>query len=294
MQESSPDLKTGVRAARSGVAITRDGTRLGYSMQGGTDRAFADRIVLIHSLAMDRLFWQPVAEQLAERAAVLTYDCRGHGEADKPKGPYTVELFAHDLADLLDHVGWTSAVVAGASMGGCIALAFAAAHPARTAGLGLIDTTAWYGADAPKQWAERGARAAAEGMAALVEFQTTRWFGEAFRAQRPDIVARCVDVFLSNDVAAYVETCKMLGAADLRAALPSMTMPTAIVVGEEDYATPVAMAETMHQAIAGSTLMVLKGARHLTPLEMPDTIAGELHSLMQQANKAAEAGGLRA
>jgi pimeloyl-ACP methyl ester carboxylesterase len=101
-------------------------------------------------------------------------------------------------------------------------------------------------------------------------------------------------VFLSNDVAAYVETCKMLGAADLRAALPSMTMPTAIVVGEEDYATPVAMAETMHQAIAGSTLMVLKGARHLTPLEMPDTIAGELRSLMQQTNKAAEAGGLRA
>jgi 3-oxoadipate enol-lactonase len=290
VQESSPDLKTGARAARSGVAITRDGTRLGYSMQGGADRAGANRIVLIHSLAMDRLFWQPVAEQLAERAAVVSYDCRGHGESDKPKGPYTVELFADDLADLLDHVGWPSAVVAGASMGGCIALAFAAAHPARTAGLGLIDTTAWYGAEAPKQWAERGARAAAEGMAALVEFQTTRWFGEVFRAQRPDIVARCVDVFLSNDVAAYVETCKMLGAADLRAALPSMTMPTAIAVGEEDYATPVAMAEAMHQAIAGSTLMVLKGARHLTPLEAPDVIARELHALIERANKAPGAG----
>jgi 3-oxoadipate enol-lactonase len=175
-------------------------------------------------------------------------------------------------------------------MGGCIALAFAAAHPARTAGLGLIDTTAWYGPEAPKQWAERGARAAAEGMAALVEFQTTRWFGDAFRAQRPDIVARCVDVFLSNDVAAYVETCRMLGAADLRAALPSMTMPTAIVVGEEDYATPVAMAEAMHQGIAGSTLMVLKGARHLTPLEAPDAIARELHALIERANKAPAAG----
>jgi 3-oxoadipate enol-lactonase len=293
VQESSPDLKTGARAALSGVAIARDGTRLAYGLHGNDRRADASRVVLIHSLAMDRLFWQPVVERLTDHAAVLTYDCRGHGESDKPKGPYTVELFAGDLADLLDHIGWPSAAVAGASMGGCVALAFAAAHPARTAGLGLIDTTACYGAEAPKQWAERASRAATAGMGALVEFQTTRWFGDAFRKQQPTVVKHCVDVFLRNEVAAYVETCKMLGAADLRAALPAMTMPTAILVGEEDYATPVAMAEAMHQAIAGSTLTVLKGGRHLTPLEMPDAIAAELRALMQQANKA-EAGRLKA
>ena len=139
------------------------------------------------------------------------YDCRGHGESDTPAGPYTVELFARDLADLLDHVGWDSALIAGASMGGCVALAFAAAYPARTAALGLIDTTAWYGADAPQQWAERSSRAVNQGMSALVEFQSTRWFGDTFRAQRPDVVERCVDVFVRNDVHAYVETCKMLG-----------------------------------------------------------------------------------
>jgi 3-oxoadipate enol-lactonase len=82
---------------------------------------------------MDRTFWQPVAEMLAAERPVLTYDCRGHGQSDKPNGPFTVELFASDLADLLDHIGWRSAIVAGASMGGCISLAFAAAYPARTA-----------------------------------------------------------------------------------------------------------------------------------------------------------------
>jgi len=210
---------------------------------------------------------------------VLTYDCRGHGASDKPAGPYTVELFPRDLADLMDHIGWTSALVAGASMGGCISLAFAANYPARTVALGLIDTTAWYGAQAPAQWAERGERAAIAGMSALVEFQTTRWFGDAFRAKHPDVVKECVEVFLRNDVQAYVETCKMLGAADLRAALPSMTMPTAVVVGDEDYATPVAMAQAMHSTIAGSTLTVLAGARHLTPLEAPDRIADELRTL---------------
>ena len=267
------------------MAATRDGTRLAYALHGREVRDSANRIVLVHSLAMDRHFWQPVVDRLAPSMPVLTYDCRGHGASDKPKSPYTVELFARDLADLLDHVGWSSALVAGASMGGCIALAFAAAFPARTAALGLIDTTAWYGADASKLWAERGTRAAKDGMSALVGFQTTRWFGDAFRAQYPDVVEDCVDAFVRNDVNAYVETCKMLGAADLHAALPGMTMPTAIVVGDEDYATPVAMAEAMHGSIKGSTLTVLAGARHLTPLEAPDAIASELIGLMEHAKK---------
>jgi pimeloyl-ACP methyl ester carboxylesterase len=75
----------------------------------------------------------------------------------------------------------------------------------------------------------------------------------------------------------------MLGTADLRAALPRLKMPTAIVVGEEDYATPLAMAQALHRGIAGSTLTVLPGARHLTPLEQPDQIAAELRRLMGSA-----------
>src|SRR5262249_9028723 len=152
----------------------------------------------VHSLAMDRHFWAPVASRLAPTQSVLTYDCRGHGQSDKPAGPYTVELFARDLADLLDHVGWQSAIVAGASMGGCVALAFAAGFPARTAALGLIDTTAWYGAEAPRQWAERAGHAAKDGMGALVEFQTTRWFGDQFRLEHPDVVGESVEAFLRN------------------------------------------------------------------------------------------------
>jgi 3-oxoadipate enol-lactonase len=269
------DLRRTTRA--DGWAATRDGTRLAYEVRQGGDPA--RRVVLIHSLAMDRDFWRPVVGHLD--AAVLLYDCRGHGASDKPAGPYSVELFARDLADLLDHVGWPSALVAGASMGGCIALAFATAYPARTRALGLIDTTAWYGPDAPAQWAERADKAAQSGLAALVGFQTTRWFGDDFRATHADLVKHSVDVFLRNDVKAYVETCRMLGRADLRAALPRLAMPAAMIVGEEDYATPVAMAEVLHRGIAGSTLMVLRGARHLTPLEAPETIAAELDRLLQ-------------
>jgi 3-oxoadipate enol-lactonase len=267
-------------AASEGVASARDGTRLAYTLRDGGSGA--RRVVLVHSLAMDWQFWRPVVEFLP-RVSVLTYDCRGHGASDKPAGPYTAALFADDLADLLDHLGWTSALVAGASMGGCVALAFAAAYPARTAALGLVDTTAWYGPQAPIQWTERADKAMQTGLSSLIDFQVTRWFGDAFRADHRDVVQQCVDVFLRNDVRAYAETCRMLGSTDLRAALPRLAMPTAVIVGEEDYATPVAMAEALHRGIAGSSLTILAGGRHLTPIEQPERVAAELERLLQPA-----------
>lgn len=265
--------------AVNGEARLRDGTAIAYAIHGQIDSA--RRAVLVHSLAMNGDFWHSLIPHL-DQAAIMVFHCRGHGRSDKPPGPYSVEQFADDLADLMDHVGWDKAMVAGASMGGCISLAFAAAYPARCSALGLIDTTAWYGAEAPRQWAERGEKAAQGGMSALVGFQTTRWFGDAFRERNPAIVQQCVDVFVANDVPAYGETCRMLGACDLRPTLSKLTMPTAVIVGEEDYATPIAMAEVLHGGIQGSNLTILKGGRHLTPLEMPELVAAELNRLMQQ------------
>ena len=259
-------------ALQDSHARTRDGTDIAYSLMDAG--ANAPRIALVHSLAMERGFWQPVAARLAGAASVLTLDCRGHGASGKPAGPYTVELFADDLADLLDHVGWRAATVAGASMGGCVSLAFAARYPQRTAGLGLIDTTACY--DAMPAWIDRASKAKQQGLASLVEFQVTRWFGDKFRERNKEVVRNSVEVFLRNDVAAYAETCLMLGACDLRKALPGIKTPTAVIVGEEDYATPVKMAQDLHDGIGDSILTVLKGGRHLTPLEMPEPIAAEL------------------
>jgi len=256
---------------------TRDGQTLVASLSGNATSPH--RVALVHSLAMGRGFWAPIVEEIGADAQVLTYDCRGHGESSCPPGPYTVRQFADDLADLLDHLGWARAVVAGASMGGTVALAFAAAYPDRTAGLGLFDTTAWYGEDAPLRWQERADKALAGGLQALVAFQKTRWFGDAFRTQHPAVVDACVSTFLRNDVAAYAAACRMLGEADLRAALPSLTMPVRIAVGDEDYATPPAMAEALHQAIPESALTIFKGARHLTPLELPGRLAEELRLL---------------
>jgi len=266
-----------------GDARVRDGVRLSYTLW---QRALnAPRWVLIHSLALDRSFWLPVAERLARSGSVLTYDCRGHGRSIPVPGPYAVEQFARDLADLLDAVGWASAVVAGASMGGCVALCFADSFPPRTDALGLIDTTAWYGPQAPAQWEERARRALDHGLSALVDFQTTRWFGDAFRAEHLEVVSRCVAAFLANDLGCYAASCRMLGALDLREAALRVSCPTAVVVGEEDYATPPAMAEQLHTAIPASSLDIIRGGRHLTPLEVPERIADVLSQLAARGGR---------
>ncbi len=261
--------------ARLSSIETKDHTEIVYELHGDTSSPL--RVALIHSLAMDHTYWRPVAERLVKGGVcAVALDCRGHGASGKPKGPYFTSAFADDLAALTQHLKWPAHVVAGSSMGGSIALTYAARHTERVAGLALIDTTAWYGKDAEKAWADRANAARTKGLASLIDFQLTRWFGDEFRAQNPDVVKACVDTFLANDVEAYAATCRMLGEFDQRRSLPHFKMPVRILVGEEDYATPPAMAEDMHAAIAHSTYTLLPKARHLTPLERPDEVAAEI------------------
>lgn len=269
----------------TGYAVMSDGISIGYTLyasdkhQGyGTRR----RVALIHSLALDRSIWDGVVPLLTPHADVLTYDCRGHGKSSRVKMKYTPEQFAHDLVSLLDNLGWPRVVVAGCSMGGCIAQAFAGVYPERVEALAVIDSTAWYGPTAPKDWRERAAAAATKGFGAMSAFQATRWVSEAFLQAHPEVINAHMNVFLANDVDCYKATCEMLGDADLRHYQPAMRMPTSVIVGEQDYATPVAMSEQIKQAVPHATLSVLPDVRHLTPIECPEVIADRILALVKQ------------
>lgn len=264
---------------------TSDGCTIAYTLHGNAGPQ-APRVALVHSLALDRSIWDDVAQLLAEDTQVLALDCRGHGLSGQPVMTYTPQLFARDLAELMDHVKWPSAIVVGCSMGGMVAQAFAIDYPQRASGLVLVDTTAWYGEDAPAVWRERGAMGRDKGLAALLQFQTERWFSDAFRASEIATLDRLGKVFLANNVDCYVKTCEMLGDGDLRSGLATIKVPTAVVVGEEDQATPVAMAEGLHKAISGSTLTVLAGGRHITPAEKPRDIAACIRDVTRRSQDA--------
>jgi 3-oxoadipate enol-lactonase len=267
-------------------ARAKDGCHLFYRIHPQPGKP---RLVLIHSLALDTSVWDGVVKELSSEFEILVYDCRGHGKSDRAPGPYTTPLFADDLSSILDDAKWPAASVAGCSMGGCVTQAFAASYPQRAQALGLIDTTAWYGPTAPADWAQRAAKASESGFAGMIGFQVTRWFSDSFRGEHPEVVEATTKVFLANDLKCYQATCSMMGELDFRSALSSFRMPVSIVVGEEDYATPLTMSQALHDAIPGSALHVIKAGRHITPVQCPVEIAGFLRDLVSRVVPSARA-----
>lgn len=164
-----------------------------------------------------------------------------------------------------------------------MALAFAGLRPQRIASLSIVDATACYGVDVEHAWEERGRRALNNGFSAMVPFQVSRWFSDAYIKRAPQGMREAITVFLRNSAEAYLESCRMLGRADERAGLGRYLGPAAVVVGDGDYATPPSMAEEIAKGLPNATLTVLPGLRHYTPIEAPKEVAAAISSVMQRA-----------
>ena len=230
-------------------------------------------VIFIHALAMNGEMWADVGQSMPPGPALYAMDCRGHGDSDKPPGPYTTVQFANDICAVMDFLGVSQSHLVGCSMGGTVALAFAGRFPQRVASLCVIDSTACYGKESQPAWEARGQRALAEGFEAMVPFQLQRWFSPEYAEREPAGLHAAVKVFLRNHPQAYLESCRMLGFADERPGLSLYTGAASVVVGQEDYATPPEMAQTIVNGLAEADLYVLPGLRHYTPIEAPEEIA---------------------
>lgn len=235
----------------------------------------AEPLLLLHSLALDRHVWDALLPTLRRRRPVVTVDLRGHGESP-PSPEFTIEEMADDVAATLDAAGIDRVAVAGLSLGGSVAQAFASRHAERTVALALIDTTAWYGPDAARQWAQRADKAHDSGMRSLSEFQLDRWFSDRFRQDHPRLCGDLLERFARNDLASYEATCRALGAFDLRDRVAALRVPALVIVGSDDPATPPSHSRDLCERIPGAALHVLQGARHLTPVERPEEVGGLL------------------
>lgn len=99
-------------------------------------------LVLISGLGGDRTFWQPSIDILSRHFKLVIYDTRGIGRSDAPEAPYSMQMFADDLAGLMDGLNISHAHVLGFSMGGNIALQFALKYPQKISKLILAATCA--------------------------------------------------------------------------------------------------------------------------------------------------------
>jgi pimeloyl-ACP methyl ester carboxylesterase len=116
-------------------SIVRDGIKLVYDVRGTGVPAF----VFVHGWTCDRSFFAAQADHFARRHRVVSLDLRGHGESDKPQGPYPIAAYAADVAHLIDTLGLGKVVAVGHSMGGVTVLQLGADHPAKVAGIVMVD-----------------------------------------------------------------------------------------------------------------------------------------------------------
>jgi 3-oxoadipate enol-lactonase len=237
-------------------------------------------LVFAHSLASDHSMWQPQLAAFGADFSLLAYDLRGHGGSDAPPGPYPLELLADDLAALLDACGIARCHFVGLSLGGMVGQMAALRHPARFASLTLADTTSRQPPGAQAVWDERLATVRAQGMAPLVEPTLERWFTPAFRAARPEEVARIGALIRATPVAGYAGCAHSVVHMDLTDQLHRITCPVLVIVGRDDAGTPPSMAETIARAIPGARLVVLEYAAHLSNIEQADAFNAALQDFL--------------
>jgi 3-oxoadipate enol-lactonase/4-carboxymuconolactone decarboxylase len=187
--------------------------------------------------------------------------------------------FSADLAALLDHLEIDKAVILGISIGGLIALDFAWRNQARVSSLILADTAARIGT--PELWQTRMDTIRAHGMAHLADSILARWFAPDFAARCPTQFKGLRTLFTRNSVAGYTAACAALRDADLRTEVPQITVPTLVLCGAQDAATPPDVVQELAGSLPNSHFAVLPGTGHTPPIEQPQIMADQINAFLR-------------
>ncbi len=254
------------------------GTELTYAVSGQ-----GPAVVFLHAFPLGLFMWEAQARALEATHTVVRFDDRGFGASPGGDSLLTMERIADDAAALMDHLGLSQAVVAGCSMGGYAALAFARRHATRLEGLVLQDTKA----SADTDEARRGRALLIEkirkdGAAAVAEAFMPKLLARTTQSENPALVERIREVILATSPQGMIDALAGLAArADSTPSLREIRVPTLVICGEEDPITPVADSEVLQRGIAGSRLAVLAKAGHLSNLEQPAAYNEALVAFLQ-------------
>ena len=258
--------------------VSANGLRLRYRDWGGSGRI----LIALHGSSAHAHWWDPVAPHLAPRYRVLALDWRGHGRSAWPRPPaYRTEDFTADLLAVIEALRLDRPIVAGHSMGGQVAMAFAAWHPERLAGLVLLDARPAASmrrlralrllADRPR--VEFASRAAAIMRFRLVPPETT-----APAALVRQIGARGIQrLGPGRWVYRFDPACYRTRApVDAWPLLSAVTAPTLVMRGEGSTVLPRDVAERMVTLIPSARLDEVPGAHHHVTLDAPEAVANRL------------------
>jgi pimeloyl-ACP methyl ester carboxylesterase len=225
-------------------------------------------LVFIHGLGSSTRDWEYQVDDFSPSYEAITFDLRGHGQSDKPEGPYTIPMFAADTAALLKELGVESAHVVGVSLGGAVALQLALDHPEMVKTLTVVNSApAMYGsAEQIKQEVDR--------RVAIVQQVGMRAMGEALAPNlfpAPDqagLRRTFVERWAENDPRAYIDATRSVAEWNVLDQVASIQCPTLVIASEYDY-SPVEVKESYAKLMPDAQLIVIRDAHHGVPMEKP-------------------------
>ncbi len=238
-------------------------------------------LIFIHGLGSSTRDWEVQVPEFSQSYRVVTFDLRGHGQSDKPAGPYHIPMMAADLAGLLQALHIASAHLVGISLGGAVAFQFALDYPALVKTLTIVNSAPSLGGTLEQ------ARQEIERRVGIVQQLGMRAMGQALSPNlfpKPEHAAlreTFIERWAENDPQAYIEATRSMLGWDVTGQLNAIRCPTLVIAADQDY-TPVTVKEAYVALMPDARLVVIPDAHHAVPLEQPEKFNAALLDFLAQ------------
>lgn len=236
-------------------------------------------VVFANSLGTDLRVWDKVIYRLPHTdLRFIRFDKRGHGLSSCPASPYSMEDLVEDTEQLLEHIGISSCVFVGLSIGGMIGQLLASRKPQLVNGLVISNSAAKMGE--ASMWQDRVARIRSGGIACLAEAILERWFSEGFR--KTDECLGWRYMLTRTPMEGYTGCCEAIADTDLAASTSNLRLPVLGIGGSDDLASPSDLVRTTTELVPGSRFIEIADAGHLPCVERPELFANHLMTFLKE------------
>jgi len=263
-----------------------EGARVFYRLEGAEDKPL---LVLVHSLGVDHGLWDPQMPALLRYFQVLRLDLRGHGSSDSLPGDYTIERLGRDMITAVDSAKRDRFAYCGLSLGGMIGQWLGVNAADRITHLVLANTSPRVGV--PELFEARRKAVLEGGMTAVENAVMERYFSPRVLSSTNPQVATTRTALLAANPVGYAGCCAAIRDMDQRPLLSRISVPTLVIGGTLDTATPwEGHGDLLAASISGARSVVFE-AGHLSNVELPSAFTNALFDfLLPQPNDRLAAG----
>lgn len=258
---------------------TADPVSIAYEMQGS-----GPLVVFLHGIGGNRTNWYGQLDHFSDSFCAVTWDARGYGAS--VDSPQTLKFtdYADDLLRLLDHLQVERAHLVGLSMGGMILQDFYSRYADRVATLSLADTSAGFGSASDAERRDFLARRLDPLEKGLTPKDIAPGVVQVLASPyaTPAVREQLIASLSALRPEPYKQALHAIVTTDFRSVLPKITVPTLVIVGDDDVVTPPPASEFLAANIPGAALIRIPQAGHLTNIEKPKEFNAALRSFLER------------